>query len=83
MKTPFFFLMILVAALSPLGAEEIKAANTEDEASTLAPETGSGAVASSKDSGSSEWQNWVFAGSAAVALTIGVLIVSLNTGHNH
>jgi hypothetical protein len=38
------------------------------------------ALASTRAANSSEWQNWVFAGTAAVAFTIGVLIISLNPG---
>ncbi|MBI3508760.1 MAG: hypothetical protein HY069_03930 [Chlamydiia bacterium] len=31
---------------------------------------------------SSDWQNWVFAGSAAVVFTVAVLVVTLNTGES-
>ena len=43
-----------------------------------APPATAASTNAAKSSG--EWKNWVFAGSAAVVFTIGVLVVTLNTG---
>ncbi len=43
-------------------------------------ETGIGAENSTYAGKSSSWQNWVFAGSALVTATVGVVVISLNTG---
>lgn len=45
-----------------------------------AQETGAAAVDSAEIT-KSNWQNWVFAGSALVTAAIGVVIVSTNTGN--
>lgn len=45
----------------------------------FAQETGAAAV-DSAEVASSNWQNWVFAGSALVTAAIGVVIISTNTG---
>ncbi len=46
-----------------------------------AQETGAAAASSAEATQSSNWQNWVFAGSALVTATAGVVIISLNTGN--
>lgn len=48
--------------------------------SISAEETGEAAVASVETVKDSQWQNWVFATSALITLTVGVVIVSLNPG---
>ncbi len=45
-----------------------------------AQETGCGAACGTQTS-TGDWQNWVFAGSALVAVIVGVVIISTNTGH--
>jgi hypothetical protein len=65
MKKVFFFTVFLFFSMSRLYAEE----------------TGEGAAAASASASSrSNWQNWVFAGSALVTVVVGVVIVSTNTG---
>ncbi len=46
----------------------------------IAQETGAAAGDSIQAAQSSNWQNWVFAGSALVTATVGVVIISLNSG---
>ncbi len=46
----------------------------------FAQETGAAAADSAEATKSSNWQNWVFAGSALVSATVGVVIISLNSG---
>lgn len=45
-----------------------------------AQETGAAAASSAEATQNSNWQNWVFAGSALVTATVGVVIISLNSG---
>lgn len=45
-----------------------------------AQETGAAAADSAQATQSSNWQNWVFASSALVTATVGVVIISLNSG---
>ena len=48
---------------------------------SLSPqEPGHASVESTEVGSSSNWQNWIFAGSALVSATLGVVIVSLSTG---
>ena len=62
-----------------LQAQEITPAPEESAPETI--EAPSAAYASTQAAkSSSDWQNWVFAGSAAVVFTVAVLIVTLNTG---
>lgn len=53
-------------------------------ATLYAEPTAPAAVDASDTAKTSNWQNWVFAGSAALTVTAGILLVSLNTGsHAH
>lgn len=74
------FVLLLSCMAVVLQAQE-EAPTPED---TTIPEieyAPSASAASTKAAQSSgEWKNWVFAGSAAVVFTIGVLVVTLNTG---
>jgi hypothetical protein len=45
-------------------------------------ETGFAAATSVEATENSNWQNWVFAASVLVTVTVGVVIVSLNSGTN-
>lgn len=57
-------------------APEESAPETEDTPSAIY-------VSTEAAKSSSDWQNWIFAGSAAVVFTAAVLIVTLNTGTSH
>lgn len=48
-------------------------------ATLSAQETGT-AAASSAETASSNWQNWVFAGSALVTAAAGVVIIAMSSG---
>jgi hypothetical protein len=48
----------------------------------LSQTVGSASVDATDKSSSGEWKNWVFASTALVALTVGVVLVSLNPGSN-
>ena len=51
-----------------------------------AQQTGSAAASSSSSAKSSNWQNWVFAGSALIMAAIGITVVAINSGkdaHGH
>jgi len=61
----FLFLFTLIATMSGLTAQE----------------TGAAAASSAEATQSSNWQNWVFASSALLTATAGVVIISLNTGN--
>jgi hypothetical protein len=50
--------------------------------SLFAQEPGSGSTKSAQSASSNDWVDWVFAGSAAITITAGVLAVSLNTGES-
>jgi hypothetical protein len=80
-----FFLILLLVATSPqLCAQD--AEGTEDALTTSASaeetrsETGAAAAASAESTLKNNWQNWVFAGSALLTVTAGVVIISLNAG---
>ena len=65
----------------PLSAQEITPVPAPEEATPETEEYPSASYASMRVAqSSSDWQNWIFAGGAAVVFTVGVLIVTLNTG---
>jgi hypothetical protein len=43
-------------------------------------DVGVAACEASDDATSSDWRNWIFAGSALVTFVLGVVIISTNTG---
>lgn len=45
-----------------------------------AQDVGTSATVSSETSSSNNWQNWVFASTALISATIGVIVVALNPG---
>lgn len=45
-----------------------------------AQDVGTAATVSSETSSSNKWQNWVFASTALISATIGVVVVALNPG---
>lgn len=50
--------------------------------SLSAQETGEAAVNSASIASSNNWQNWAFAGTAIVTASVGVFLVTLDSGAN-
>lgn len=85
---PFFSILLLVA--TPSWSQEtdtstLQSMEMDTSSAAPSPPQGTGfAAASSADATTSNWQNWVFAGSALVTAATGVVIISTNTGSfNH
>ena len=47
----------------------------------LSAQTGDGAVASQTEVQNNAWQSWAFAGGAAIATGVGIVLVAINAGH--
>ncbi|MBM3184178.1 MAG: hypothetical protein FJZ64_02605 [Chlamydiae bacterium] len=63
-----------------LSAIRLSAQQETGEEAATAQETGEAAAIAAETTKESNWQNWVFAGSALVTATIGVVIISVSSG---
>ena len=73
------FFLLLFSTLQLCAQQELGNAAAETE-ETSQSSTGTAAAEAVDTSQNSNWQNWVFAGSALVTATIGVVIISLTSG---
>ena len=87
-KCLVLFTSVALVAQMGLFAQEAPqsaAVKTPESLAAKAPEsvpaaTGSSAAQSSRAANSSNWQNWIFAGTALAIAAIGAIVVSLNSG---
>ena len=79
-----FLLFALIVTMSGLSAQE--AGSAEEVGSSPETEVGQdvgyAAASSAEMPRRSDWQNWVFAGSALLTVAAGIIIISLNSGTN-
>jgi hypothetical protein len=68
----------LTAPEAPVAAQALA---TPAPAAPSAAETGQAAAQSTQSGRSGYMQNWIFAGAALAALVVGVVVVSLESGH--
>ena len=79
-----FLLFALIVTMSGLSAQE--AGSEQEVGSSQETESdqdvGYAAATSAAAPQRSDWQNWVFAGSALLTVAAGIIIISLNSGTN-